>query len=137
VPVGVFTLLVDNTACGKSRSIDFYLSKLLRCPNSQDWFGGEGSLELVEGLLLRGASNKQNVFLGKIVKKTANLREVLDEASIEVSKANEALYFLEAFENRPINNSFNLDWIHRDFAMTDNQTKIVYLGLFKLAFFRI
>jgi hypothetical protein len=42
---------------------------------------------------LGGAPDKLNVFLGKIVKGTANLGEVFDEASIKVSKANEALYF--------------------------------------------
>jgi hypothetical protein len=120
VPVSVFTLLIDDTTCGKSRSINFYLGELLMCSNSQDWFSGEGSLELVEGLLLGGASNKWNIFLGKIVKGTADLGEVFDETSIEVSKANEALYFFKAFRNRPIYHSFNLDWVHRDFAMTDN-----------------
>jgi hypothetical protein len=120
VPVGVFTLLVNNTTCGKPGSFDFYPGKSLRCPNSQDWFGSEGSLELIKGLLLRGAPDKWNIFLGKIMKRTANLGEVFDEASVEVSKANEALYFFEAFRNRPINNGFNLDWIHRNFAMTDN-----------------
>jgi hypothetical protein len=49
------------------------------------------------------APDKRNVFLGKIVKRTAYLGEVFDEASVEVSKANEASYFFEAFRNRPIN----------------------------------
>jgi hypothetical protein len=120
VPVGVFTLLVDDTICGKSESIYFYLGELLGCPNSQDWFSGEGSLELIKSLLLRGAPDKRNVFLEKIVERIANLREVFNEASIEVSKANEALYFFEAFRNRPINDGFNLDWVYRDFAITDN-----------------
>jgi hypothetical protein len=85
---------------------------------------------------LGGAPNKQNIFLGKIVERAADFGEVFDKASIEVSKANKALYVFKAFENRPINNGFNFDWVHRDLAMTDNQTKIIYLGLFKLAFFR-
>jgi hypothetical protein len=66
------------------------------------------------------APDKWNVLLRKIVKRMANLREVFDEALVEVGKADETLYFFEAFEDRPINNSFNLDWIHRDFVMTDN-----------------
>jgi hypothetical protein len=59
--------------------------------------------------LLRGAPDKRNVFFGKIVEETADLGEVFDEALIEVSKANEASYFFEAFENGPINDGFNLD----------------------------
>jgi hypothetical protein len=55
------------------------------------------------------APNKQNIFLGKIIERTANLGEVFNEALIEVSKADEALYFFQAFENGPINNSFNLN----------------------------
>jgi hypothetical protein len=66
------------------------------------------------------APDKWNIFLGEIVERAADLGEVFNKALIEVSKANKALYFFEAFEDGPINNSFNLDWIHRDFAMTDN-----------------
>jgi hypothetical protein len=83
---------------------------LLRCPNSQDWFSGEGSLELIKSLLLRRSSDKRNVFLEKIIERVANLGEVF----------NEALYFFETFRNRPINDSFNFNWVYRDFAMTDN-----------------
>jgi hypothetical protein len=61
---------------------------------------------------LGGALDKWNIFLEKIVEKMANLEEVFNEASIEVSKADEALYFFEAFRNGPINNSFNFNWIH-------------------------
>jgi hypothetical protein len=136
VPVSVFTLLVDDATCGESRGIDFNLSESLGCPNGQDWFSGEGSLKLIKGLLLRGAPDKRNVFLEKIVEGMANLREVFDEMSVEVSKADKALYFFEAFRDGPVNDSFNLNWVHRDFAMTDDQTKIIYLGLFKLALFR-
>jgi hypothetical protein len=85
---------------------------------------------------LEEAPDKRNIFLRKIVKKTANLGEVFDEASIEVSKANKTLYFFKAFGNRPINNGFNFDRVHRDLIMTDDQTKIVHIGLFKLALFR-
>jgi hypothetical protein len=120
VPVGVFALLVDDAACGGSESVNFYLGKSLRYPNSQDWFSGKGSLELIKSLLLERAPDKWNVFLGKIVKRMANLGEVFNKALVEVSKANEASHFFEAFKNRPINNGFNLDCIHRDFAMTDN-----------------
>jgi hypothetical protein len=96
------------------------LNELLRCPNSQDWFGGEGSLELVKSLLSERALDKQNVLLEKIVKWVADLGEVLDEALIEVGEANEALYFLEIFRDGPIDDSFNLDWVYKDSAMTDN-----------------
>jgi hypothetical protein len=34
--VSVFTLLVDNTICGKSKSINFYLNKSFKCPNGYD-----------------------------------------------------------------------------------------------------
>jgi hypothetical protein len=94
VPVSVFTLLVDDTTSGKSRSIDFYIGELLRCSNSQDWFSNKGSLELVKSLLLREAPDKQNIFLKKIVERLADLREVFNKALIEVFEANEALHFL-------------------------------------------
>jgi hypothetical protein len=70
--------------------------------------------------LLEGAPDKQNIFLGKIVERMANLEEVFNEASVEVSKANKASYFFEAFRDRPINNGFNLNGVHRYLAMTDN-----------------
>jgi hypothetical protein len=104
MPVDVFALLIDDATCGKSGSIYFYLSESLRCSNGQDWFSSKGSLKLVEGLLLGGTPDKLNVFPGKTVERVTDLGEVFDEASIEVGKANEALYFFEAFRDGPINN---------------------------------
>jgi hypothetical protein len=43
------------------------------------------------------------------MKWVADLREVFDEALIEVSKTNEALYFFEILKDRPIYDGFNLD----------------------------
>jgi hypothetical protein len=40
-----------------------------------------------------------------------DFEEVFDEALVKVSKADKALYFFDAFENGPINNSFNLDCV--------------------------
>jgi hypothetical protein len=64
---------------------------------------------LIESLLLGRAPDKWNIFLRKIIEGAADLGEIFDEASIEVGKANEALYFFEAFGDGPINDSFNLD----------------------------
>jgi outer membrane receptor for monomeric catechols len=120
VPVRVFTLLVNDATCGKSRGVNFYLGESLRCPNGQDWFDGEGGLELIKSLLLRGAPDKRDVFLQKVVERTADFGEVFNEALIEIGKANEASYFFKAFRDGPIDNGFNLDWVHRDSAMNDN-----------------
>jgi hypothetical protein len=136
VPVSVFALLVDDTTYGKSGGINFNPGESFRCPNGQDWFSSEGGLELIKSLLLGGAPDKRNIFLGKIMEEMTDFGEVFNEASIEVGKANEASYFFKAFRDGPIDNGFNLDWVHRDSAMTNNQTKIIYLGLFKLALFR-
>jgi hypothetical protein len=120
VPVSVFTLLVNDATCGKSGGINFNPGESLRCPNGQDWFGGEGGLELIKSLLLGGALDKRNVFFGKIMERTADFGEVFNEVSIEVSKADEALYFFKVFRDGPIDNGFNFDWVHRDSAMTNN-----------------
>jgi hypothetical protein len=47
----------------------------------------------------------------------ANLEEVFNKVLVEISKANEALYFFKTFWNELVNNSFNLDWVYRDFAI--------------------
>jgi hypothetical protein len=66
-------------------------------------------IKLQRGLsiTLRGAANMLSLI--SMIKRVANLGEVFDEVLIEVSKANEALYFFEAFGNRPVNDGFNLD----------------------------
>jgi hypothetical protein len=92
---------------------------------------------LIKSLLLGGTPDKRNVFLGEIVKRTADLGEVFNEALVEVSEANKTSDFFEIFRDGPINDGFDFDWVHGDSAMTDNQTKIIYLGLFKLALFRM
>jgi hypothetical protein len=55
---------------------------------------------------LGGAPDKWNVFLEKIVERTADFGEVFNEVSIEIGKADEALYFFKAFRDGPIDNGF-------------------------------
>jgi hypothetical protein len=69
---------------------------------------------------LEGAPDKQNIFLGKIIERMTDLEEVLNKALVEISKADEALHFFKAFWNGPIYDSFNFNWIHRNFTMTNN-----------------
>jgi hypothetical protein len=58
---------------------------------------------------LKRAPDKQNIFLRKFMERTADLREVFNEMSVEVGKTDKASYFFEIFRNGPINNGFNLN----------------------------
>jgi hypothetical protein len=74
-----------------------------------------------------------HILLDEVVKWLAYFEEVLDKASIEVSKPNETSDFFELRRWSPIFNSLYLDQIHRNFARADNQSKIVDMELFEFA----
>jgi hypothetical protein len=83
--------------------------------------------------LLCGASYKGHILLGEVVKRLADLGEVLDEALVEIVKSNETPEFFELCRWCPISNSFHLDWVHGNFARADDQSEVVDMGLLKLA----
>jgi hypothetical protein len=60
--------------------------------------------------------------------------EILNEPSIEIGEAKEQLHLFLVRWNRPFSNSAYLDGIHTDGIVRYDDSEILYLHTFKLAF---
>jgi hypothetical protein len=85
---------------------------------------------------LSGTPYKGHIFLDEVMKWTAYLGEILDEALVEIGESNETSDFFEFCGWGPNLNGFHLDWVHGNFAGTDDQSEIADMGLFKLTLLR-
>ena len=63
-------------------------------------------------------------------------REVFDEPSIEVGEPEEGLHLLLVRRSRPFGDTGNLDWIHRDGVMGDDDSEVLNRGFLEFAFVR-
>ena len=61
------------------------------------------------------------------------VRESLDEATVEIGEAQEGLYLLLATRCRPFRNSGDLHWVHLCLSMGDDESEVLNLGLGELA----
>jgi hypothetical protein len=68
------------------------------------------------------------------VKRPAYLEEVLDKASVEVGKPDEASNFFELRGWGPISDGLYLDRVHGNFARADDQSEVVDMRLLELTF---
>jgi hypothetical protein len=62
------------------------------------------------------------------------VREVRDEASVEIDKADERLYLLFVRRHRPVCYSRDLHWVHFHLVMRDDDAEVLDLGLFNSHF---
>ncbi|ETW82567.1 hypothetical protein HETIRDRAFT_315729, partial [Heterobasidion irregulare TC 32-1] len=72
--------------------------------------------------------------LRKVVEGSSRGGEVLDEPTIEVSKAQEGLYFLEVLWSWPGGDSLNLDGVHGYVVRGDDESKVFNCVRFESAF---
>ncbi|ETW86451.1 hypothetical protein HETIRDRAFT_308315, partial [Heterobasidion irregulare TC 32-1] len=59
-----------------------------------------------------------------VVKGSGRSGEVFDEPAIEVSKAQEGLYFLQVLRSWPGGDSINLDGVHRYIIRGDDESEV-------------
>ena len=60
------------------------------------------------------------------------LRKVWDESSVEVDKADEGLDLLFVGRGWPLRHTSYFCWVHFDFVVQDDNTKVFDAGFFKL-----
>jgi hypothetical protein len=93
---------------------------------NKDWGTRDGILDVFEGFLLSGAPFELHILL----------REVEEGSSVvgEVRETKEGLYFLLRFQDWPVSNTCNLDWVHFDLDIRYDDAQILHLFLLKLTF---
>jgi len=78
--------------------------------------------ELSKGQLFGLTPPPRLVFLHEIKEWSCMVGEVLDEPSIEISKAEEGLHLFSVPRLQPFSHSPNFDWIHLCLAFRDDET---------------
>ena len=61
-------------------------------------------------------------------------REVFDEPSIEVGEPKEGLHLLLVRQSGPLGDTGDLDWIHRDGVVGDDDSEVLDRGFLEFAF---
>ena len=61
----------------------------------------------------------------------SNLGKVFDEASIEICEAEKSLDIVDSFGFRPVQDTFDLLWVHAHPLFVDDHPKVFDSGLFK------
>jgi hypothetical protein len=64
------------------------------------------------------------------------VQKTRDESTIEIDESDEGLHLLLVCWGGPVNHSSNLDWIHFDLIVQDNDPQILNLSFFELTFLR-
>ena len=94
----------------------------------------DGSFESIEGGLLGGGPFEWSVGLSEIEKRMSEVREVLDETTVEVGKTKEGLYFLSIPGYRPFCYTCNLHWVHLHLSLRDDEAQVFNLLKFESTF---
>ena len=94
---------------------------MLSIPESKDGGRAEGRMKGFEGLLLFSGPFKGGVLLGQVIEWVSNLGEVLDEAVVEVSKAQEPSYFSKVGWSCPVTDSLHFTRVHGYLSLSDDQ----------------
>src|SRR5271154_3405014 len=93
--------LREDAGDGVFRAVGFYNNRVIRIKVSENRSGGKSGYE--PGVLAR-----------KIVERSTDLRIIIDETSIKISKSEEGLDFLDVRRLRPSEDNVNLGRIHLD-----------------------
>jgi hypothetical protein len=92
-----------------------------------------GLILLLDADLFRCLSVSSHI-TSNVIKGLSDVREVLNESSVKVYKADKFLYFLLRLQHRPLSHSGHLDWVHFYLAVQNHEPKVFYAGTFELAF---
>ncbi|KIJ06569.1 hypothetical protein PAXINDRAFT_91808, partial [Paxillus involutus ATCC 200175] len=113
--------LGENGSHSVTRTISFNTKGIVVGGNGKDRGGRHTRFEILERLFLSWFRN---------VTKSAN------EATIKINKTEERLEFLFGGGGRPVENTLNLDRVHADLVLRDDQAQVLDFGSFEFTFLR-
>jgi hypothetical protein len=132
--VTIQRLLREYSSGGKVGAISLYTERPGVLWKGKDWCQSDLVFEDSESGLFIGTPFPWCVFFGKIKERSSMMGEILNEQSIKIGEAKEQLHLFLVRWNRPFGNSGYLDRIHMDRIVRYDDSEILYLCMFKLAF---
>ncbi|ETW87801.1 hypothetical protein HETIRDRAFT_305615, partial [Heterobasidion irregulare TC 32-1] len=91
---------------------------------NEDGSGCEAMLQSFKGLVCLVSPFKWYILLCEVVERSGHGREVFDESAIEVSKAEEGLYFFQVLRGWPGGDSIDLDRVHGYIIHGNDEPKV-------------
>ena len=85
---------------------------------------GKGSYKGVIRLLLCRCPVKRVVFLSEVEQGSCYGGVIFDKATVEVAKSKKSLDLLDVVRNRPVRDSREFLWIHRDMTIRNDKAQI-------------
>jgi len=111
-----------------------------------EWFGPVGCaengitatnfFETEEGRVMFWRPDELLIFASKVIEGACNVGEVFDKSSVEVTKPQETSYVLYGEWSRPFRDSLDLDGVHFDRTVANEDSKVFDLPLMEFTFLR-
>ena len=135
VPLLVFRgYLGEDCTCRKVGAVSFNMEGFGRVRRNEDQSGSDTSLQPSECGVLGFSPTPTGIVSGQIEERAGVFREVFDEPSIEVGEPEEGLHLLLVRRSGPLGDTGNLDWIHRDGVVGDDDSEVFDRGFLEFAF---
>src|SRR5580693_131548 len=125
--------LREDSACCDSGAISLNAVRTLTVRESEHRCRGDELLQSVECVLFAVAPREPDILLGEVEQRACMMRSVGDEPAVEIGEAHEGLHLFLGRGHRPLRDSRDLDRIHFDTVMGDDDTEVLDTGLLKLA----
>jgi len=135
VPLLVFRRhLGEDGARGKIRAVGFDAEGLGWVGRDENQSGGDTLFQPGESSSLGFFPAPAGVVSGQIEEQAGVFQEVFDEPLIEVGEPEEGLHLLLVRRSGPLGDTGNLDWIHRDRVVEDDDSEVLDRGFLEFAF---
>ena len=131
----VVLVLGENSAKSMTRAISFYMIGVRVGWDGENRGSHNSSFEGAKCVLLFISPGPTGVAC-ECIQWFCNVSKSVNKAAIKVGEIQKQLEFSFGSRGWPLRNTLNLGWIHTNFPLGDNESKIFNLCAFKFALFR-
>jgi len=118
-------LLREDGSRGEVGAVSFDVEEFRILRRHQDWSGGHRCFETFEGFLFLSIPVPSLVGTSEVEEGPGDGGEVPDEATVEVDEAYESLYVSPVLWGGLIVDSSNLNRVHLDLVLRDDQSEVL------------
>jgi len=133
----ILEFLCNDHSKGITRCVSFHNKLLGPVGSAKDWIVTADFFEAKKGGITFGGPNELLILASEVIKGACNVREVLDERSIEVAETQETSHIFDGLRSGPFRDSLDLDRVYLDRTIANEYTKVLNFLLVELAFLRL